>query len=459
MSKFIYMGNTNTVPPPTNNNVDLFKIFDSNNIYDDVDAIDFTDEKLLTLRDLEKNKHILFIGESHVGKSTIINGILNGGVTREDLTKPAVCGDSRVCDGCTCRVIDHYKYGHDLIDTIGFTDPRYTKEEIVDSLYRVLYNYWIGISCVVVVMRHNVFTEELQKLVGLYETLLGSTFYERAMLIITGFEEGPVTPREYMSYGHNKDYSLFLKKFNGRIAVGSFRLDTCLFLDEYLRSRRMLFLNVIMKVLYATTKNENDLTLKNTSGAFVNMLVNFKRYLYSHFGGAQYSSDIEQMVNAFAFSGDIPEKPNIFFHKYPCDECHKMIHAPKGDRDRNSLSNVIIVFACGHIFHMGCLGVSFVELDYDPKSSFLAGLHIRCGQNSPISSLPYFVVLDILQLFHSVHFRGKYKRSIEYVMGYTSCSESCAFYYLTKYGGCKIASIMEIADVSYADIEDEDDEV
>eukprot|EP00727_Mastigamoeba_balamuthi_P014660 m51a1_g982 hypothetical protein (509) ;mRNA; r:434928-441171 len=205
--------------------------------------------RLTTIADVANNAdgvmRVAFIGASGCGKSTTINALLATDAKKSDLSGPAQCRDPRVNNGTTSRVTAYLSgsQGCTLIDTVGFTDPRFTRAELIDSMYQTLYNSRIGFSHVVVVVANQVFTQEVRDLIDVYEKLFGSDFYNRAMLAVTHYDddddEEPTTLAAFTALGHSPQFLDFIRKFGDRVVVGSFQSEAILRCLEGMPSREL----------------------------------------------------------------------------------------------------------------------------------------------------------------------------------------------------------------------------
>eukprot|EP00727_Mastigamoeba_balamuthi_P003588 m51a1_g13226 hypothetical protein (245) ;mRNA; f:116-850 len=129
-------------------------------------------------------------------------------------------------------------------------------------MYQTLYNSRIGFSHLVVVVANQVFTQEVRDLVDVYEKLFGSDFYNRAMLAVMHYDHRPVTLAAFMALGHSPEFLAFIRKFGGRVVVGSFQMDEDEDIDKQLKPRRQHFREAILRCLEGMPSRELTIQLK-----------------------------------------------------------------------------------------------------------------------------------------------------------------------------------------------------
>ncbi|KAH3758402.1 hypothetical protein Pelo_9791 [Pelomyxa schiedti] len=284
--------------------------------------------------ELPGNHRILVIGKSQVGKSTVINVLINGSVQMQNMREPAKVG-GEASNGTTDKVTAFYRDGHTLIDSIGFTDPRFSLGQISDSLHEVLFNHRLGLTGFIVVMKHDVLTAQEKGILDMFASLFGNEIWGNSILVITHYDgKGKPSPsaEEYLAMAHHQDYRSILRRFGTRIVVGSFATDCNESIELVFRSRRQVMHDRIVSAL-ATLPPGRNVELK---AGFLDRL---KVFLWSLFNAD--SSDVERLIQAF--SDEEEGAPNIFFYNRTCVICQE------------DVTTDILVTQCGHLYHFDCL--------------------------------------------------------------------------------------------------------
>eukprot|EP01087_Luapelamoeba_hula_P010877 TRINITY_DN2901_c0_g3_i2.p1 TRINITY_DN2901_c0_g3~~TRINITY_DN2901_c0_g3_i2.p1 ORF type:complete len:386 (-),score=41.55 TRINITY_DN2901_c0_g3_i2:114-1271(-) len=281
---------------------------------------------------------ILVLGGSRVGKSSLINALVNEGVSRDALQQPARTADSTFSNGTTDKFTAyHCENGHDVFDTIGLTDPRYTRKSVVDQLYRILFNFRIGVSLIVLVVKHDIFSNEEQDLVKLYEGILGENFYDHAMLVVTCYDNPVASQDDYRQRPHSPEFKSFLSRFPpGHIIVGSFQVDLDDSVDKRLTKRRQAFKNSIMTFLNQPQLREKTINLHIRGAKDV------LAWIWARLKLPTNEQDLTLLHNA------ISSDPAgvLVMHDYECPICQEKVE-----------NDIYVNAVCQHVFHFDCIKV------------------------------------------------------------------------------------------------------
>lgn len=301
-------------------------------------------KKLKSISDLSGDCHkIIVMGGSRVGKSSIINAILSSAVTRSDLSYPAPTADSRVSNGTTDRVIAYNAPpNHVVIDTIGITDPRFTEDQILESLYEVLFNFRLGVSLVLIVVKHDIFSAEERDLIDVYEKLFGRDFYGRSCLIVSHYDNPVTDVASYVQREHSPAFQEFLRKFPvNRIIIGSFQQDLDPEIDNLLMKRREIFKENILKALNQYSGTESMLNFRGSTLFFKD----FINYIWSYFKLHGKNDWRQRFFQAFV---ETNKAADLKFHSYECPICLECV------------DNDVMVTKCYHVYHFDCLRVNLL---------------------------------------------------------------------------------------------------
>eukprot|EP00049_Salpingoeca_infusionum_P022505 m.7159 g.7159 ORF g.7159 m.7159 type:complete len:391 (+) comp5222_c0_seq2:15-1187(+) len=285
------------------------------------------------------NHQLLFIGGCHVGKSTVINALLNSGVDRQSLQTPAVPANPQVSNGQTDRICAYVTgAGNVLIDTIGLTDPRFTRDQIISNLYEIVYNFRIGISRVVVTVKHDVFTEQEQKLIRFYNVWFGKWWHKNAVVVITNFDQEPITTEEYLALDHSPAYKTFLELFDAKnVVLGSFAQDQRKYIDVHYESRRKAFKVAILNALHANPP-ASKLYLQGRD------LFEKLRGLFSFVFRRSLKQPEKRRLQDALQNGELQHQ--LYCCQVLCTVCLQVVQGPHDG---------MIVTSCSHVFHFDCL--------------------------------------------------------------------------------------------------------
>eukprot|EP00727_Mastigamoeba_balamuthi_P014804 m51a1_g995 hypothetical protein (347) ;mRNA; f:512199-513239 len=328
--------------------------------------------KVTTIADVANNAdgvmRVAFIGACGCGKSTIINALLATSVTKSALSGPAQCRDPQVNNGTTSRVTAYLSgsQGCTLIDTVGFTDPRFTRADLIDSMYQTLYNSRIGFSHLVVVVANHVFAKEVCDLIDVYEKLFGSDFYNRAMLAVTHYDGRPKTLAAFMDSRHSPEFIAFIRKFGDRVVVGSFQTDEDEEIDTMLQPRRQHFKEAILHCLEGMPSRELTLQLKSRN------IREFFIWVLDKLRISGNKPEQQKIYEAFALNAEQQGGKALYFSGCTDPVCLEVVE------------NDFFVSPCMHVAHFDCIRVwlidhntcpicrhpitTFVHLDDDTKA-------------------------------------------------------------------------------------------
>lgn len=297
-------------------------------------------------------QRMLILGGSRVGKSTIINALLNKSASRKGLQGPALTANSQSTNGTTDAVTAYISAKDDraIVDTIGLTDPRFTQKQVLDNLYSVMFNFRVGLTCVILVVKHDIFTTEEEMQMQLFGALLGKEWTQRAYLIITHFDDDPITIDEYMSRNHGPAFQRVLASFpKERIVIGSLQVDSNPLIDQHLVERRRTFVTGISRVLAAIPDREPlRLCVRN--------LRDFIRYIRNLFCfDTKEDTKMTRLYKAFVDTG---KQERLYFHGFTDSICLEEVRGNSDD---------MFITPCMHVFHFDCIRVWLQDHDTCPN--------------------------------------------------------------------------------------------
>jgi len=92
--------------------------------------------------------------------------------------------------GCTDSVKDYYNEKYCFIDTIGFDDPRFKKEQLYSNIYDIIKTCSYGINGVLFCFRYGKANQDLRKNIDIiYKLFYGTNIKDNILLIITHDEK------------------------------------------------------------------------------------------------------------------------------------------------------------------------------------------------------------------------------------------------------------------------------
>ena len=104
-------------------------------------------------RGFDVERVAIVIGETGVGKSTLVNMLLNHDTSDESLQGPCATGNG--ADSITRGFSYHanLRMRLCLLDTIGISDPQVSERHVIQSIRALLHHVTRGVNCIIIVMR------------------------------------------------------------------------------------------------------------------------------------------------------------------------------------------------------------------------------------------------------------------------------------------------------------------
>jgi hypothetical protein len=288
------------------------------------------------------DRRFLVIGSSGSGKSTIINALLNNNAARGALRHPAAARDYGTL-GTTSSVTAYVDGTSELarttyIDTIGFTDTRYDQKAKITNLYRVLFDFRVGLSAIILVVKHGVVTPAEAELITLFTGLLGPDWSKRACLVITHYENSDTSLATYRSLPHCPVMTSLLGRFpDERITVGTMQSSENKNGEAYLYPQRTAMLRRIKAMIDAPPLHQDSSPLR----LVVRDPRTLVQYIINYFAlpkSGDFST--ERLVQALAST--VGTKEHLFYHDRVC-----LLQLESHGDPQDELFTA----ACGHVLH------------------------------------------------------------------------------------------------------------
>jgi len=161
------------------------------------------------------NRQCIVLGSTGVGKSTIINMLINNSYDKDSCLTPALTGST------VSSVTKEVKYYLNLpmkrafIDTIGLGDPELKNNDIISMTSDFLQKTKSGVNVVIVVARFGRWSKEERANMGMLYEILDSKWEEQSVLILTNYTKEFADKETELKNWINGDQEVteMLKKF------------------------------------------------------------------------------------------------------------------------------------------------------------------------------------------------------------------------------------------------------
>jgi GTP-binding protein EngB required for normal cell division len=141
-----------------------------------------SEEKMVT-------KNIIILGKTGTGKSTIMNMLINDGFMPDNCDGPAKVGnDANPVTTAQSFYYNLKKKDKMFIDTIGFSDPKYTESELISICKDFFKACKIGVNTIIVTFRMTRMTKEDWLNMESIDKIFTKDWHNNAILVFTNFD-------------------------------------------------------------------------------------------------------------------------------------------------------------------------------------------------------------------------------------------------------------------------------
>eukprot|EP00054_Salpingoeca_dolichothecata_P012981 m.72232 g.72232 ORF g.72232 m.72232 type:complete len:238 (+) comp20231_c0_seq1:325-1038(+) len=193
------------------------------------------------------------------------------------------------------------------------------------------------------IVKHDIFTSEEERQVQLYTSLLGKSWFKRAILVVTHYDNPETDVDTYLDKNHSPAFKRLLNQFaKERIVVGTMQCDNMDDIDTLLLPRRQSLLRRIDATIatspFAAADNAVRLRVRDWP-TFLRYLVNF--FVLSKDEDLQ----LRRLFEAFVRTGNYDR---LYFCGYTDAICLEPVRGNNDD---------MFVTECMHVFHFDCIRV------------------------------------------------------------------------------------------------------
>jgi GTPase SAR1 family protein len=206
------------------------------------------EEKKIDLNDF---KRVLVLGRTGIGKSTIVNMLINDSADIESMMKPAKISDD--VNGVTLRTTNYFSFRNKFIltDTIGFGDVNFSESQILKDIKQLTRALESGFNAIIAVARYGRQSEEDRLLMDILSRLLGDDWQKVSMLVIT-YGASQTVEDFFRTIEGDTEYKKFCMKFK-RVIIVENGIDKNQQIEGIRRLERELTLNDVKEFVSHST--------------------------------------------------------------------------------------------------------------------------------------------------------------------------------------------------------------
>ena len=322
---------------------------------------------------LKRMRRTLFVGPTGVGKSTLINMLINDNADVESMSKPA--GTSDEAAGQTTYFTTYYVFPDDAYtDSIGLGDNRFDPKTIMTVLKSIIKNSLVGYNKIYLCIRYGRISLDTRRYIDLLIAIFGKGVLKWCSIIFTSCSDLKMTKEQYLA--KNKGDANIVEIINQvqTVLFGNNAIDEDPDTEIKFRERRYAFLKRIREDIKKTandtyfTPEPEDLYQR-----FIRILQIISETLLSPItGGYHIAKEIKSLAEAAAMSFAAERYSNYFGE---CTKCgYDMIDG-----------TFPVITKCNHVFHKVCLEEKIRE-------SGIKQCPI-CGSESGFNRTPFYTDL------------------------------------------------------------------
>lgn len=292
---------------------------------------------------LKRMRRILFVGPTGVGKSTLINLLINDNAELESMSKPA--GTSDAAAGQTAYFTTYYVFPENAYtDSIGFGDNRFDPEDVMATLKSIIKNSSVGYNKIYVCIRYGRISTDTRRYIDLLIAIFGEGVLKWCSIIFTSCSDLSMTKERYLEKNiQDADIVQIINQVQ-TVLFGNNAVDDDPDIDTKFRDRRYAFLKRIREDIENTANREY---FKPEPEDFIQRITRILRIICGQLlrpivGGYHVAKEIKSLAEAAALSLAASKYSNYFGECTICTE----------DMIDGSLP---VITKCNHVFHKVCL--------------------------------------------------------------------------------------------------------
>ena len=286
-----------------------------------------------------KMRRILFIGPTGVGKSTLINTLINDNVTAESMSSPAGAGDTS--HGQTSFFVTYYDFPNiSYTDSIGLGDNRFQPEDVMLTLKSIIKNSMVGYNKIYLCIQYGRISSDIRGYIDLITTIFGESVLQWCSIIFTRCNDRTMTKELYLR--KNKEDANIVGTIDKvqTVLFGDNMIDDDADVEAILRKRRQEFLVRIKQDIDETAKSEY---FQVKTDNLLERIFKIFQIIFGTYGKLHsVASEVRNVARAVVDSMHSSRFANFFG---TCSICTEDV----------TDENQPVITKCNHVYHKKCI--------------------------------------------------------------------------------------------------------